>query len=250
MDKKRLIIMLGFSVMSSATTAATLQTGDHLSIDAGSFFTMAGGAYGTVPLLGYQGISVGVAPGDTGSGSRGSATSPLIGEQPQPSDIGAVTQPWAFFGSIGYDYLSPDNGSGSFGGDTTNGVDMTSWTLNWLEISSVPVGGCQLGDPANNFGYNTCDGNYSGQDYFTDTGTGLFSWSGVYGDSYTITYTAHIPKGDPSYFGGIQYDLYLTGIVTTSTVPIPATLWLFTSGLLGLTGLARRRGRTCNTMEV
>lgn len=120
MNKSALTLTMGLVLGSAGFTAATLQLGDHLSIDAGSFFCDGGGAYGTVPLLGHNGIMVGPAAGNTGTGSHGGART--------ATDVGAATRPWNFFYNTGYDYLFPDNGSGSFGGDTTNGVDMTAWT--------------------------------------------------------------------------------------------------------------------------
>lgn len=59
------------------------------------------------------------------------------------------------------------------------------------------------------------------------------------GDIYTLTYSATVLEGSPSNFGGSQYLLSLTG--TVSAVPVPAAIWLFGSGLLGLVGVARRR---------
>jgi len=58
------------------------------------------------------------------------------------------------------------------------------------------------------------------------------------GDSYTLDYTAIVPQGDPSNFGGVLYQLHLEG--TVAAVPVPAAVWLFGSGLLGLAGVARR----------
>ena len=37
------------------------------------------------------------------------------------------------------------------------------------------------------------------------------------------------------------FDLTSPGLVTTSAVPVPAAVWLFGSGLVGLAGVARRR---------
>ncbi len=42
-------------------------------------------------------------------------------------------------------------------------------------------------------------------------------------------------------FSSFDYNLNLTGAV--STVPVPASIWLFTSGLLGLLGLHKRKSR-------
>ena len=59
------------------------------------------------------------------------------------------------------------------------------------------------------------------------------------GDSYILNYTATIPENDPNGYGGYQYGLHLIGNI--STVPVPAAVWLFGSGLLGLVGFARRK---------
>ena len=40
---------------------------------------------------------------------------------------------------------------------------------------------------------------------------------------------------------GIALDLDAGHIYFTSTVPLPASVWLFGSGLLGLVGIARRK---------
>jgi len=220
MKKSLIAVSIAATFAATGVSAATLPAGAHLTIDQGSFFAMGGGAYGTVPLLGESGIDVGVSPGDTGTGSHGGA--------PAAGDVGGATQPWNFFYNTGYDFLS-SNGSGSFGGDTTNGVDMTAWTVTWNGIANIPMGGCSL----------VAGGCTQGTTVFGDTGVGSFSWDGTNGGAYTITYTAHVPVGDPSNFGGVQYDLTLTG--TVSTVPVPAAVWLFGSGLMGLVGVSRRR---------
>ena len=59
------------------------------------------------------------------------------------------------------------------------------------------------------------------------------------GDNYTLYYTATVPEDDPNGYAGFQYELNLTG--TISAVPVPAAVWLFGSGLLGLAGMARRK---------
>jgi hypothetical protein len=43
--------------------------------------------------------------------------------------------------------------------------------------------------------------------------------------------------------GGVFIPTYTGATVnSTSAVPVPAALWLFGSGLIGLAGVARRRG--------
>jgi hypothetical protein len=57
------------------------------------------------------------------------------------------------------------------------------------------------------------------------------------------------PDGDPTSPDGIEDGSFtgfnarwvLEGVITTSAVPVPAAIWLFGSGLLGLVGLARAR---------
>ena len=60
------------------------------------------------------------------------------------------------------------------------------------------------------------------------------------GSTFTLDYFAHVPVGDPSGHGGTGYNLHLEGVVT-SAVPVPAAMWLFGSGLLGLIGVAKRK---------
>ena len=229
MRKSALTIAILGAMGVTGAQAASLSAGDTLSIGAGSFFAMGAGAYGTVPLLEESGITVGPAAGDTGTGSHGG--------DPVASDVGGVTQPWSFFYNTGYDYFS-SNGSGSFGGDTTTGVDMSAWTVTWNTVANIPMGGCSL----------VAGGCTQGSTVFADTGVGSFTWDGTDGGAYSIVYTAHVPVGDPSNFGGVQYDLTLNGVVTLAgapaPIPIPAAVWLFGSGLLGLVGVARRRKAT------
>ena len=141
-------------------------------------------------------------------------------------DINGTESPvfdiWEFFGGTGMDYLTSamvDNGDGT--------VDMTGWSVAWNGIALIPMGG----DPANFAG---------------DTGLGAFVCSGgaacAVGDTFTLDYNAHVPLGDASGFGGVGYFLHLEGTVS-SVVPVPAAVWLFGSGLLGLVGIARRKSR-------
>ncbi len=68
MRKSILVVSIGLALTSVEVTAAVLQPGDKLSIDEGSFFSAGAGAYGTMPLLGENGITVDPAQGNTGSG--------------------------------------------------------------------------------------------------------------------------------------------------------------------------------------
>ena len=60
-----------------------------------------------------------------------------------------------------------------------------------------------------------------------DTGSGCSDGAG-----YMLDYFATTAEGDISSKGGVSYSLHLEG--TISAVPVPAAIWLFASGLIGL----------------
>jgi hypothetical protein len=79
-----------------------------------------------------------------------------------------------------------------------------------------------------------------------DTGTGLGYWetvtvdissltvSGIHIDMFTADYSADKDKDIVTAFAPFSHD-------GQYVVPVPAAVWLFASGLLGLVGVARRR---------
>jgi hypothetical protein len=99
------------------------------------------------------------------------------------------------------------------------------------EIVSITAGGLNFGDyTAENEASATL--NLTGSDWFllaisTDGGT---SWSGDTGYTYlgANAYNVHFSDGTI-----LEVDV--------KVVPVPAAVWLFGSGLLGLVGLARRK---------
>ena len=144
----------------------------------------------------------------------------LIGETQAPGDIDYSY----FFGSDAWLYTvsAPVSGDGVL--DLTGlrwSWNSTNWTLGggaW-----VPTNAADIGVPTS--GYS--DGQAS------------FSWSGIYGDSYSLWYAATEPLGSPTGCGGCQFFWHLEGIVMHGDVPVPASAWLFASGLLGLFGWRR-----------
>lgn len=52
------------------------------------------------------------------------------------------------------------------------------------------------------------------------------------GDTYALYYTATVSDTDLNGYAGQKYKLTLSG--TVSTVPVPAAIWLFVSGLIGM----------------
>ncbi|MDH5484224.1 MAG: hypothetical protein OEY43_03220 [Gammaproteobacteria bacterium] len=56
---------------------------------------------------------------------------------------------------------------------------------------------------------------------------------------------ACIGRGIPMVVGAtISQELWSDGIVVTSAVPVPAAIWLFGSGLIGLLGIGKKNDRT------
>lgn len=175
--------------------------------DAGSFFTMDGNPGGAIDggtaLLMFDG---------TAQNYNGPAFGP--GNAYAGGNAGPISD-WDFFGNIG---TNTHSGLGVSAGDTV--VDMSTWEVNWGEVPSINMGGP------------------SGSGTLVCTG-GIDANACEAGESFTLDYSAVVPAGDPSGFGGVAYALHLQG--TVAVVPVPAAVWLFGSGLLGLVGIARRR---------
>ncbi len=150
---------------------------------------------------------------------------------PTAGDTNAIDKPWNFFGNTGSDYLTV-----AATGSTAAGLNLSGWTVAWATISAINMGGGAW-QPLNCTALG-CSGHT-----FT-SGNAMFTWDGIYGDAYSLNYTATVPLGDPSGFGGVEYFLHLQGVVNQAAaapVPVPAAVWLFGSGLLGLVGVARRK---------
>jgi hypothetical protein len=108
---------------------------------------------------------------------------------------------------------SPSALTGSFGGTTIGSVDFDFLYDN----ANAQFGGTSFFDPA-----------ATATNPFSGTGTGSVSLSAP----YSLTIIADIShSGD----GSTSFDAEIQAI------PVPAAVWLFGTGLLGLVGVARRR---------
>ncbi|WP_372521448.1 VPLPA-CTERM sorting domain-containing protein [Sulfuricaulis sp.] len=239
MKKTALSCALGLVVGVAAfgAHAAVVNNGDTLSITSST--STSNGALITVNSYfgmdqdGNSKISAGERTGITGVGNivigsaqagSGSHSGTINGSESPAFDI------WQFFGNTGLDYTTvPVTGS------TTAGLNLSGWTVAWNGIQTIPMGNGPW-QPLNCTALG-CSGHT-----FTN-GNAQFIWNGTYGSTYSLNYAGTVPLNDPSGFGGVQYFLHLTGVVTAapSEVPIPAAVWLFGSGLLGLAGVARRK---------
>ena len=159
------------------------------------------------------------------------------------STIGTVSQQlsgpgqidtWNFFGFQGDDYTNVSGGGTPITGGTTNGLNLSGWTMYWNGVADIRMGGGAW-TPGNATAFGVPAG------YTFSSGVAQFSWDGVYGDSYMLNYAATVSgaTGAAQGLNGVQYFLHLTGVVPG--LPLPAAAWLFGSGLLGLAGVASRK---------
>jgi len=164
--------------------------------------------------------------------------------QPGSPATPGIDQPWQFFGNPGIHLTtSPvtilsDDGAGNVE------LDFSGWAVNWNGLD-IGLGGAAWGTNADGVAELSCQ---------TDCSTG---------DSFSLFYTATVTEGP---FTGVRYRLgfdngnlsflaaetinggpvedpgiIATGTIGAAVVPVPAAIWLFGSGFLGLIGIARRK---------
>lgn len=134
--------------------------------------------------------------------------------------VGDIDNTWSFGGNLGNHYTQAGLTVASAAGNTAS-IDMTGWTVFW-NGGNIDMG--QGTDGTDHFANVTCAVDCSA------------------GDSFVLDYAAIVPDGG---FKGFFYTLHLEGTIgagsAPSAVPVPAAVWLFGSGILGLAGVARRR---------
>ena len=219
-----------FGLCATHAHAANLSNGDLLAITPGSEvqdaygnFVNVTGSYFGMDLNGNSKIAgtekTPLGPGTLGGIVIGLTAAPGASHSGSPTagDSNAVTAPWHSFGNTGSDYLvTPVTGS------TEAGLDFSGWRSTWN-------------------GNTTFDWSSGAWGTGFADGVALFNWDGVYGHSYTLRYHATVPQGEPTGFGGVKYELFLTGVVR----PVPeAETWALMLTGLGLVGVAARRKRS------
>lgn len=245
MNLKKTVISTSIAVamggVSLSANALLVDGSSTLTIAAGSNFTMApvpGGSV-TTPILGglQNGIRIGQTQGVQGGHPSHGGTA--------HASKGRIDQEWDFFGNAGVSFTDVAPTVVTDGGFTKT-LDFSGWSVAWAGIPKINMGGgiqdCgTTGDgKCVNSGNVDLAGTY---DNGTQLATIVCSTSSCSNSStYTLTYNAIVPQADPSNFGGVNYGLNLTGtVISTAVVPVPAAVWLFGSGLLGLVGVARRK---------
>ena len=199
----RLTITAGVQVVDA--------NGDPVNVSSGSFFAVDGN--GDYKITGVEKIAV--SQGTTGI-TIGKANTAL----------GEINAPWFLFGDVGpgYDRVSTPVTSG------TGGLDLSGWMVTWTNYVGPTV--IDLGTGA----WQVLNASSGMPTSGYTNGTGIFNWSGVYGDSYTLDYSATVQSGP---FIGIQWALHLEGV---TAVPEASTYGMMLAGL-GLVGFAAQRRR-------
>lgn len=197
----------GVAVYDSYGNVSNVTSGSWFGMDTDKNSRIAGTE--KIPLIsaGVGGVIIGSTQSAAGSHGGG-----IDGSENPAFDI------WEFFGNTGMNYTRA-----APSGNTTTGLNLSGWTVTWNAIPAIDMG-TGAWNPLNcvALGISTCS---------FSNGVAQISWSGVSGDPFELWYTATVPVGDVSGFGGVQYMLHLVGtVVVPGTVTSSGTLGNGTSG--------------------
>jgi len=199
---KRIIITSGYVIILSITSLSA-----QASLVTGSTLSIESGSYfdlfGQTSISGIDGLIIGST------------------QAHDFSFTGDRIDEFVFLGIAGMHYTtSPTNVLTSAGNSAAIDFSGWSWAFN-ANLANINLGTGSWGSNPEGIAEITCG---------IDCGNG---------DTYSLMYTATVPDNDPNGYAGFTYELYLTGNV--SAVPIPAAVWLFSSGLLGIFGVGARK---------
>ena len=203
-------------------------------IDSGSYFGMDANGDGNYQLGELTALT---------SGSEG------INVNTTQGAVGKIDNTWTFFSGAGNHTTVSDAAISTDDSAGNVTLDFSGWNVNWNGIPFINMGGGDQACGTTDDGIcMTKDANNNDVDVggVVDNGTSVASvvcadGSCLEGSAYTLDYDAKVPFDDASGFGGVSYTLHLEGTIGSAAIPVPAAVWLFGSGLLGLVGVARRR---------
>ncbi len=233
MNKK--LLACGVLSLIVAQPVFALSTGDLLAITPGSISgSVVSGSWFGFDSNGSQNIGLSevtvMSPGPDGGVLMGTTqiASGSHSGVPDGSESPRIDAPTDFYGTTGmHGNSTPVNIISDLG--ATKILDFSGWhyIFNGIEPTTPSVG------------------MWLGSNYTSPATSGLATLvcstaACINGDTFTLDYAARVPLGEPTCCGGLYYQLHIEGMVT-SAVPVPAAMWLFGSGLLGLLGAARRR---------
>ncbi|NDP47067.1 MAG: PEP-CTERM sorting domain-containing protein [Sulfuriferula multivorans] len=221
-------------VAAVAILAASATAAQAVALNNGDVLTITSGTTTSSASFGGTGSFFGMDTNANFKISNAEATAILGGTgytigQATPTAATSAIDSWFFNSGWGENYVKGTPITGS----TTAGLNMTGMTVFWGG-DDIPMGFTAWQSSTTNPTNANIMSNL-GQTY-TDS-TANFNWSGVYGDAYTLDYTAIVPVGAP--FAGTKYYLHLEGNVVAA-VPEASTYGMMLAGL-GLVGFAVRR---------
>lgn len=255
MKKSTVAVAIGLALGGASLSAqAALTTSSILAYDSGtalgnyftaagagaSYFTMVVDSKGTILYTGMQaGTDGGV---HIGAPAQGLGTAASHGGLPYDNpaskyfgmgyttDHGPIDLGWGFFGNTGLSFTTSPVTLLTGAASTVKTLDFSGWRVSWNGIPSINMGG----------GTQIITSKTGNATYQNGNGIATLTCSTVScsaTSSWTLDYSAVVPQGDASGFGGTPYTVHLSSTV----VPVPAAAWLFGSGLVGLVGVARRK---------
>ena len=234
MINKNLVMSFGVLIsVNSFSSEAALSSSALLAFDAGNivcdssgFCSVAQGSYFSVDtdnsgsFSAYE--SIAISPGSDGGLLVGETQLASVPYFLDGTEITPIDSVWLFLGEEGaHQSTSPvnilsDDGSGHIE------LDFSGFGATW-NGNTIGLGG----DSVN---------------FASETGSATVT-CGVdcsSGDSFTLDYAAHVTDLN---FEGVYWGIHLEGTVingVVSSIPVPAAIWLFASGLISLAGVARR----------
>lgn len=136
------------------------------------------------------------------------------------SDTGAIDTGWSFFGNTGLDFTTsaitatPDSND-----PTIQTLDFSGWRVTWNSIPEINMGG----------GTQVVTGKKGTTTFNNGSGLATLTCNPACtnGSSFTMEYSATVPQGDPSGFGGVPYAIHMTGTLafpaSANTAPTAAS---------------------------
>ena len=192
-------------------------------------------------------IDFGVIAPTAGSISYAGGNATLIGTGIDVDNIVGLDTPSNPNASISCDSCILEFTTGANTGDWNFGGGGTISIVGGVSAAGIAAGSTLLSgtfDSATVFdiGGGTFDFKITGASFFDTKHPDLLAYFGMpLGDYLGGMNISFNMIGSPSLGSAFNSDILLSGDIVNSPVPVPAAVWLFGSGLIGLVGVARRR---------
>ena len=225
MKHKQVVIGLGLIVgmFAVVTQAATLNVGDVLTIQSGVQLYNSSGAASNVSSGSF--FVLDLNDNNSVDNDEKVAISGLSGIKVGYASAPFEVDTWSFSNIAGSHYTPVI----PITGDTETGLNFSGWRVFW-NSAEVQTFQNLAWTPTNCDTVTGCTG------MVFQSEVANFQWSGIYGDTYQLWYTERLGVMNTG-----TYLVYLTG--TVEAVPVPASVWLFISGMAGLFGITKRKIR-------